>query len=99
MEFNSTDLKIIKASENWNFYLVLNCKDVSKELCWTMEQTVGKEHQNALKDLKTVVRAEEYKNRIWFSSLACIIFLIMGNKFISESGICITTVCEVISFF
>lgn len=46
---------------------MLDCKDVSKELCWTMEQTVGKEHQNALKGLKTLVRAE--KRRIGFGSL------------------------------
>lgn len=65
LEFNSTDLKNIKANESWNFCLVLNYKDVSKAPCWTMEQLVGKEHQNVLKGLKTVVGPEENKNRIW----------------------------------
>ena len=52
--FNSTYSKTIKASENWDFNVVLNCKEVGRGLCWTMEQTLSKEHQNTLKSLKTI---------------------------------------------
>lgn len=54
---NSTYLKTIKASENWDFYVVLNCKEVGQGLWWTVEQTLSKEHQSTLKSLKTICQS------------------------------------------
>lgn len=67
--FNSTYLKTIKASENWDFYVVLNCKEVGQGLCWTMEQTLSKEHQNTLKSLKTINLSSLGKKK---SDLSCL---------------------------
>lgn len=58
--FRGTNLKTIQASENWDFYVVLNYKDGSQGLCWTMIQSV--KHQHALKGAKTTIKSEGEKS-------------------------------------